>query len=456
MDATNKRSTPGVEIDDLLDSSPLSGLQKYVLVLCALAVLFDGYDLQDLALIVPALTKAWHVTPASLSLALSASLLGMGLGAAALGPLGDRYGRRTVLAATLAIVGVSSLASALAHNALQLTLCRLFTGAALGASLANAYALTADFMPPRRRASLITLSYCNTATGALTAGLVTPILLAHYAWPATFVMGGVLPLALSAALMTTGPESIKFLLNRRPGSSAALKILRRIAPGTSPETVYLKPPAQALAGSVRDLFERHYRSSTLLLWLGFAMNSFTLYLLVSWLPTLLTGAGWLPAQASRAMAFNQLGGIVGGLSLAVLMDRFGNERTLAVGFAVNVVALMLFLGVPSGFLSWGALLLMIGACTGGSQFAIVSLAASLYPSSILATGSGWASAVARIGAFVGPLVGGALIAARVAPTRVIAGLAAPAVICVISMLLMRRRSDRASLSRVSADSTARR
>jgi AAHS family 4-hydroxybenzoate transporter-like MFS transporter len=428
----------GIEIDELMDAQRLSGLQKYVLLLCTLAVLFDGYDLQVLALTVPALTKAWGIAPASLSVALSASLAGMGLGAAFLSPLGDRYGRRTVLAVTLAIVGASSLAAALAHDALQLAVCRFFTGAALGASLANAYTLTADFMPRRRRASLVTLSYCNTATGALVAGLVAPLLIARYGWPATFVIGGALPLALSAVLFMTGPESIKFLLYRRPGSRAITAILRNIAPGVAASTVFVKPPAQVLAGSVRDLFGRPYRAPTLLLWLGFAMNSFNLYLLVSWLQTLLTGAGWLPAQAGRAMAFNQLGGIVGGLSLGWLMDRFGAERTLATGFAVNAVSLLLFLVVPSGFLSWGALLLLVGACTGGSQFAIVSLAASLYPSSILATGSGWASAIARIGAAASPLVGGALIAAGVAPTRVIAGLAGPAVVCVISMLALSR------------------
>ena len=429
---------PRVELDELLDACPLSGLQKYVLILCSLAVLFDGYDLQVLALTVPALTRAWGIAPASLSLALSASLLGMGLGAALLGPLGDRYGRRTVLAATLAIVGASSLVTALAHDTLQLALCRFLTGAALGASLANAYALTADFMPRRRRMSLITLSYCNTATGALAAGLVAPILIVRYGWPATFVIGGVLPLVLGAVMLATAPESIKFLMNRRPGTAAVKMILGRIAPGVSADAVYLIRPAQALAGSVGDLFTRPYRASTLFLWLGFAMNSFNLYLLVSWLPTLLTGTGWLPAQALRAMAFNQAGGILGGLTLAGLMDRFGSERTLAIGFTVNALSLLLFLIVPSGILSWGALLLVIGACTGGSQFAIVSLAASLYPSGILATGSGWASAVARIGAVISPLVGGALIAAGVAPTQVIAGLAGPALVCVISMLALSR------------------
>ncbi|MEO8309078.1 MAG: MFS transporter [Pseudomonadota bacterium] len=427
-----------IEIDDLLDSRPLSGLQIYVMVLCALAVLFDGYDLQVMALTVPALSSAWGMTPASFSLALSASLLGMGGGAAFIGPLGDRFGRRTVLAATLAVVGIFSIASAFAHNVTELAICRLFTGAALGASLANAYTLTADFMPRRRRASLITLAYCNTATGALVAALFAPYAINHYGWQAAFIVGGVLPLLLSVTLLGTAPESIKFLLHRRPQSKAIADILRRIAPAVAADTVYLTPVAKSLSGSMSDLFTRKFRAPTLLMWLGFAMNSFNLYLLVSWLPTLLTGAGWAPTQAIHAMMFNQVGGIIGGVSLAWLMDRYGAERTLAAGCLLNAVALGLFLIVPSGFLSWGALLLVIGACTGGMQFAIISLAAGLYPSSILATGSGWASAVARIGAFVAPLLGGALIAAGINPTYVIAGLAGPALICAMAMLALRR------------------
>jgi AAHS family 4-hydroxybenzoate transporter-like MFS transporter len=367
----------------------------------------------------------------------------MGLGAAFMGPLGDRYGRRTVLALTLVIVGLASLASAFAGTIWQLALCRLFTGAALGAGLANAYALAADFMPRRRRAGLITLTYCNTATGALVAGLIAPFAIGHWGWQSAFVIGGALPLLLSVALVTSAPESIKFLLHRRPGNSAIAQVLARLAPRVAVDTVYLAPHAKALAGSVRDLFTRGFRTPTLLMWTGFAMNSFNLYLLVSWLPTLLTGAGWSANQAIRAMSFNQLGGMIGGVSLGWMMDRFGPERTLASSFLVNAAALALFLIVPSGFLSWGALLLVIGAGTGGAQFAIVSLAATLYPSSILATGSGWASAVARIGAVASPLVGGALIAAGVNPTQVIAGLAGPAVICAISMLALSRARRRA-------------
>ncbi|MEP7312845.1 MAG: MFS transporter [Pseudomonadota bacterium] len=427
-----------VEIDDLIDARPLSGLQKYVMVLCALAVLFDGYDLQVLALTVPALSQAWGSAPSTFSLALSASLLGMGVGAAFIGPLGDRYGRRTILAITLAVVGLSSIASAFAQNITQMAVCRLFTGAALGASLANAYTLTADFMPRRRRASLITMTYCNTATGALAAALFAPYAINRFGWQAAFIVGGVLPLLLSIAVLTTAPESIKFLLQRRPGSASIADVLRKIAPGVEAGTVYLRQIAQPAAASVRDLFTRAFRASTLLMWLAFAMNSFNLYLLVSWLPTLLTGAGWTTTLAIRAMTFNQLGGILGGVSLAWLMDRFGAEKTLACSALLNAVAMALFLVVPSGFFSWGALLLVIGACTGGAQFAMVSLAAALYPSGILATGTGWALAVARVGAVASPLIGGALIAAGVNPTQVIAGLAGPALISAGAMLTLAR------------------
>ncbi len=166
----------------------------------------------------------------------------------------------------------------------------------------------------------------------------------------------------------------------------------------------------AVAGSVRDLLTPLYRQRTLWLWLGFAMNAFVLYVVVSWLPTLLVGAGWSRTQALQAVAFNQVGGILGGLSLAWLMDRMGAERTLFASFLLSAAVLIAFQVVAPGFWTWGVLLLLVGACFGGAQFAIPTLTAAYYPAAILATGSGWASAIARAGAFVAPLTGGALLA----------------------------------------------
>jgi AAHS family 4-hydroxybenzoate transporter-like MFS transporter len=422
-----------VEIQDLIDSRPLSGTQIFLIVACALSVVFDGFDLQVMALAVPALSKAWALPPPQFSAALSASLFGMGLGAAFIAPLGDRFGRRTMLVISLFAVGASALACATAQSVLQLALYRFVTGVGLGVSMANAIALTADYAPRARRSTLVTAMYCNTATGALVASLTAPWIVSWLGWRGPFVLGGVLPIA-SALLLLAAPESLKFLLHRRPGHPAIARILSRVAPEANARQVYVAPPPDIAGGSVRDLFAPRYRVRTLWLWLAFAMTAFILYLLVSWLPTLLLAAGWSAPQAQKAVAFNQAGGIIGGLLLAWLMDRLGGERILLVGFLVCATTLLLFLVVPAGFWTWGALLLVVGACTGGAIFALPSLGTRYYPAAILSTGTGWGSASARVGAFIAPLVGGLLMARGITTQDLLTLLAGPALIAAVAMV----------------------
>lgn len=426
-----------VEIQDLIDSRPLSGTQIFVIVVCALSVVFDGFDLQVMALTVPALSQAWGLPPPQFSAALSASLFGMGLGAAFLAPLGDRYGRRAMLVLSLIAVGIGALACAGAQNVTQLAVFRFITGIGLGVSMPNAIALTADYAPRARRSAIVTAMYCNTATGALLAGLSAPWIVARLGWQGPFLVGGVLPIAAALLLLVT-PESLKFLLHRRPGHASIARILRRIAPAADPATVYVAPPPDVSSGGMRDLFAPSYRLRTLWLWLAFAMNAFILYLLVSWLPTLLLAAGWSASQAQQAVAFNQAGGILGGLLLAWLMDRLGGERILLVGFLVSAASLLLFLVAPSGFWTWGALLLVIGACIGGAQFALPSLGTRYYPAAILSTGTGWGSAAARVGAFVAPLLGGALMAGGMTTQNLLTLLALPALVAAVAMVGLSR------------------
>lgn len=429
------------EINELFDGRPLSGLQISVIVLCALAILFDGYDVQLMALTVPVLSSAWGLAPVSFTPALSTSILGMGIGAALFAPLGDRIGRRAVLVASLVVVGASSLACATSDTTTELVLWRFVTGLGLGGSMPNAFALTSDYMPRKRRSTLLIVMYCNMATGALLASLTAPSLIARFGWQGPFVVGGILPIVAALLLLVAAPESLKYLMHRKPGHASIRSLLQRVAPDVDPASVYAQPPPVALAGSIRDLLIPLYRRSTLWLWVAFAMNAFVLYLVVSWLPTLLVGAGWSNAQALQAAAFNQVGGILGGLGLAWLMNRFGAERTLVAAFAVSAVVLLGFQVVPAGFWSWGALLLLAGACFGGAQFAIPTLAPAYYPVPILATGTGWASAIARVGAFAAPLAGGALLAMKLPPDQVLSLLALPALVAGAAMFALSRRGS---------------
>src|SRR5262249_31381500 len=145
-----------------------------------------------------------------------------------------------------------------------------------------------------------------------------------------------------------------------------------------------------------------YRARTLLLWLGVALNLFSLFFLISWLPTLLRSAGWSPGDASRGGVMLQIGGIISGLIMARVLYRGRTVPAMVPAYCASAASLGLFMLLPSDSGAWWLLLLTIGAGTSGTQFAFNALSAAFYPSLIRSTGVGWAVGVGRVGAILGP------------------------------------------------------
>src|SRR6201984_405004 len=86
-----------VDIAGLITPHPLSSFQKGVMVLIGGVVVMDGFDVQAIGFVAPALTQDWHIDPAALGPVFGAGLLGMLLGSMVLSILADRAGRRPVL-----------------------------------------------------------------------------------------------------------------------------------------------------------------------------------------------------------------------------------------------------------------------------------------------------------------------------------------------------------------------
>jgi AAHS family 4-hydroxybenzoate transporter-like MFS transporter len=426
-------------VTDMFDARPVGIYQIRVLLLCSLVIFLDGYDLQAMALTVPSLSREWGLPPSAFGIALAAALLGLGLGGAFVAPLGDRLGRRPVLIACILLVGATTLATTLATGPVGLAVGRFLTGLVLGACQGNATAMTAEFAPVRRRAFLITLTGCNVALGSLVAGLTAPWVVAAFGWRGLFYVGGILPMILAVLLLFGLPESIHFLMARRRGDPGIAITFARLFPG---ETLPV-PPASAAepaasAASLLDLLRPPYRQRTLVLWLIYSASTFLLYLVLSWLPTLLAAAGWAGPDALRGIVSFQIGGIIGSIVLAVLVDRGRIVLALAGGYVLSGAAALLFSVVAPGFWAWTILFGLVGAGISGAMFAIFALAAGFYPAGLRATGYGWAAAVARGGAVLGPLAGGWVLAAGVAPRDVMAMLAVPALVCALMVIPVSR------------------
>jgi len=409
-----------------------------VIGLCAFLIFLDGYDIQTLAVSINWLAPEWHLTRPDFTFAQTSALLGYALSAALVAGYGDRWGRRPILILATAIMGIGSLGTAFSGNVDQIAFWRFLTGMGFGASVPNATAITSEFVPLRRRAKLITLMYANIALGAVVAGFAAPSIHAAFGWQAVFIVGGVGPILISILLWLGLPESVRFLMEKRPGDVRIAAILKRLAPDVDPQSVVLAKRSGVERQSVLALLAPFYRARTLLLWLGLVLNLFSLFFLISWLPTLLSSSGWTPTAASRGGVMLQIGGIISGLIMARYVDRGKTVPAMVTAYLVTAASLGLFLLLPSTSNAWWLLLLTIGAGTSGTQFAFNALSAAFYPPLIRSTGVGWAVGVGRVGAVMGPQFGGFVLAAKLATPQVLGLLVIPVLLCAVCVLFLPR------------------
>jgi AAHS family 4-hydroxybenzoate transporter-like MFS transporter len=376
------------------------------------------------------------LTRGDFTLPQTAALLGYAVSAALVAGLGDRWGRRPILLLATALMGVASLGTALSANTDQLAFWRFLTGMGFGASVPNATAITSEFVPLRRRAGLITLMYANIALGAVVAGFAAPSIHTAFGWKAVFIAGGVAPIIVCLALFLRLPESVRFLIEKRPGDARIAAILSRLAPDVDSRNITLTKRSGVERQSVLALLAPAYRARTLLLWLGIALNLFSLFFLISWLPSLLNSSGWSPGAASRGGVMLQIGGIISGLIMAWYVDRGKTVRAMVTAYLITAASLGLFLVLPSTSWSWWLLLLTIGAGTSGTQFAFNALSAAFYPPLIRSTGVGWAVGIGRVGAILGPVFGGYIVKVQLGTPQVLGLLVIPVLLCAASVMFL--------------------
>ena len=435
-------------IEQLMDGSRLSSLHWRVLILCALAAFLDGYDVAVMASATPSVAKAWSVNPGELRWIVTAAVIGIAGSALVVSPLGDYFGRRAVLLTSFAVVGVSTLMASTAHSPNELFTWRLLTGIGLGASLPNALAMGAEYAPAKSRTALVALLACGISLGSATSGLIAPPILEFGGWRALFVVGGCIALLAWLPLFAM-PESLRFLAARGRDPEKIGRLLERLnsTHRYQPGNLYTLPEQTAARKlSVGHLLTPRLLPATLLLWLVFFLNLGLLYLMSTWLSTLLNEGGLPLSQALRIAAMFQIGGVVGGFGLAWLMQRWGPFLVLAVSYTLTAGAL----AVLGTHVTQPALLVVLILITGnginGGQVALNAVSATLYPTAARATGVGWALGVGRFGAIVGPLTAGTLMAAGINLGHLFWLAIIPTLVCAVAVILLRLAVNRSAAS----------
>lgn len=350
-------------------------------VLCVLAAVCEGVDLQAAGIAAAGVSGEFHPTPEQLGTFFSASTFGLFIGALVGGRLSDRLGRKATLIGSVIVFGVCTLANAMAWDIQSLVATRFLTGLGLGGALPNVLALVAESSAPNRRNFNIAAAYSGMPAGGALISLVS-MALPLSQWRVIFVIGGLLPLLAA-------PFMLKYLRDSARAAVAA-QANRPLAVPATPRAVFSLPLI----------------AQTLLLWAAFFLGLFTLYLLLNWLPTLMLGTG---LQRST-VTFIQVGFNAGGVVTALLIGRLLESRWRRLAVAVTFLSLPLLIHALAAMPSQQSLLILVVVALGSAVLAaqtyLYAAAPLLYPKALRGLGVGVAVAIGRIGSFVGPKYGG--------------------------------------------------
>lgn len=398
------------KVSDIIDAAPLSLYQVAILSMCFLIVLIDGFDTAVIGYIAPSLREEWGVLPTQLAPVFGAGLFGLMLGSLVFGPVADAIGRKRVLLICVTLFGATTLLSAYANSIETLTVLRLVTGIGLGGAMPTCITLSSEYSPARRRMIMVTLSWSGFTAGLALGGLLAGVMIPALGWRSMLVLGGIAPLLMLPMLAWMMPESVRYMASSPRHAEALRKVIERIS-GQGWAGVALQDderPARSRS-SIAQLFSDGRAARTLLLWSAFFCSLLVFYLLTSWLPTLLKDAGHMGSQASHIGAMVPLGGTVGAVLMALLMDRFSPYPILAVSYAGAAVVIAITGHLLGDSYQLSVAVFLIGFGVAGAQNGLNLVSATLYPTTARVTGVSWAMAAGRCGSIMGSMLGGWLI-----------------------------------------------
>jgi MFS transporter, AAHS family, 4-hydroxybenzoate transporter len=419
----------------------LSRFQAFALVLCGLCAVVDGFDVQVIGYVAPAVIRDWHIPPPAFGPVFSAGLLGLVLGSLILSMLADRIGRRPTLIVTTAALFVCCTLTGFSRTLHELMLLRFATGVALGSILPNAMALAGEYSPVRKRVSVMMLVSVGFTAGAVLSGFLCTIILPIYGWRGVFYVGGVAPLVISLLMVGFLPESVQYL-QARGKHEAARRWIHRIDETRSGEYSEASFTTEQSSGkvSVSDLFKEGRARTTLMLWLANILNLVTLLFLSNWLPTLMVSLHTTQAAAVWAGTLLQMGGAIGSIAMGPVIDRYGFRPVMTPGFFVAACALLAFgsheLGLPAMLFAT----FIAGFGILGGQSSLNALAAACYPPGIRATGIGMALGVGRFSSICAPLLASEAIRLGFSSHTILACGAVPAFLCAAIVIAMKIQS----------------
>jgi AAHS family 4-hydroxybenzoate transporter-like MFS transporter len=399
-----------------MERAPLRLFQIATFVICMLVLTCDGIDQQLLGIIAPKVIADFGVDKGTFGVAMSASLVGFGLGAWSGGWLGDAVGRRWSLAIAAAVFALATAGASLSDGVWALAAWRVVGGLGFGSAYANAMAMTGEWLPDRWRSVAVTTLSVGTPAGGTVVGWIAPALVVAYGWRGSFVALGLATLLVVVLIVVGLRDSPSFLLSR--GKPAEAKRAAEKLLGGEVDLVPERHATDSEDGGTVGVLHRSNLRLNLGIGITFAACALCAYGVLNWSTTFLTAKGFTLAQAGSAVSVGGLTSIVSSILAGLLVHRFGSKAvlatisaTLVLSFIVLAISVERLPAVPSAndrllVVTMVGITAAIFSAGMASMYALMTYG---YPQSCRSAGIGFGIFVARVGAIAASGLGGWLL-----------------------------------------------
>lgn len=392
-----------------LERLPMTGYQRKVFAIIASAWLVDQIDVALLTFLLGSITVAFELTPTQAGQLAAMTFAGQLVGNILAGTASDRFGRKAVFQITMIVWGLASLAAAAAWSLPVLMACRFVIGVGVGGEAPVAQAMVSEIVPANVRGKYIAIMEGFWAVGFVLSGALSFLILPILGWRWAFVAVGLLALVV-LIVRRSMPESPRWLADRgRLAEADAVtrqietEVQNRIDGPLPPVVQVASTPNVLHQNPIATLFSPDYRLRTIMafgLWF-FALIGF--FGLNSWIAVLLKDKGFSIVGSVGFSTLITIGGIPGFAAAAILLERIGRKATTALFLICAAVAAYLYGNATnetwlfvSGFVMQFFMF--------GMWSCLYAYTPELYPTRARATGAGFASAVGRVGAILGPMI----------------------------------------------------
>jgi MFS transporter, AAHS family, benzoate transport protein len=423
-----------IDVSSVIDNSSFTKTHAAVLGWCILLILFDGYDLVVFSSIISTLKEDWAVSTSLLGTIGSLTLIGSLVGSFICGVTADKIGRKNVIIACVVIFSIFTLLTGMADSIFAFAIFRFFAGVGLGGIPPLLVTLTSEYSPKRMRNIMVGIMFSGYSIGGICVALLGIWVIPNLGWQWMFFIGAI-PLLLLPFMIKSMPESIYYHV-KKGQLSKAQDMLSRLNPAYVPQTGDELLLAEETKGvPVTKLFKEGRAKATILFWVICFMGLLLVYGLSTWLPQMMMASGFALTSSLLFLLTLNIGAIIGSVTGGFLADRIGSKKVLATLYSIGGICLVLLAFNPAVWLLY-ILVAFAGAASIGAQNLNNAFISSYYPPSMRSTGLGTALSIGRIGAIIGPSLGGFLLTENAPAFLCFIAFAIPAFIAAFAISLL--------------------